>query len=123
MVSTSAAQNGVIEVLKSDTSLQGQFASVVVNVPPGSTCVVSNPTYSSTSLSVTLSLCTSNQTTTAYSGLTTPEIIGLSIGVVCGAALIAIAIVLVTKALTAKSTTLMKAELKQNHLEQLQRQY
>lgn len=121
VLTTTASQNGVIEVVKSSSSLQGQFASVVVNVPPSSTCVVSIPTYSSTTLSVTLTLCASTNQTT-YTGLTTPEIIGLSFGVVCGAILIAIAIVFVTNALIAKKTAVMKTDLKQNHLEQIARQ-
>jgi hypothetical protein len=120
LVSYSTSTNGVIELVKTGGGLIGQFASVVLTLPPGSTCVVSAPTYSSNALSVTLSLCTSD--TLTYSGLTTPEIVGISIGVAAAAILIGVAIAMISKALIAKHTARMKVELKENHLAQLNQQ-
>lgn len=117
LVVSLAPVDGTVVLVSSQASLQGRFDSVVATVAQsGSSCVVGTPSYSGTTLSVTLSNCPSS------SSLSTGAIVGICVGAAVGGVLLVVGIVAVSKALITQSTAKMKTELKQSELDKIKQQ-
>jgi hypothetical protein len=115
-------------VLVSYGSESGSFGSLQLQLSDPCSVVVGTPelVYSSSSLSVTYSLaqvpsCTSNSNATLYTGLSAGQIAGIAVGATAGGVLVALAVVLVTKAVIAHQTNTANSALRSNGLEELNR--
>lgn len=110
--SSSSVSNGTF-VLMQGSSLTGRFGSVRSAIP----CTTATPSYSATTLSVTLSV-TPNcpPAPTDQSQLSTGAIVGIAVGATVGAVALVIGLVFLMKCLIKKSDEKENLELRQKDL-------
>jgi hypothetical protein len=117
----SANQTGSYSVFTSGF-LAGRFAVIAPTCP----LVVQDTDYSSSTLTVTLAvgaaICSPDSqppSTAATGGLSPGEIVGICVGVAAGAVVLAIGIVLLTRAVIARRTSTMRTNLKKQDMQNL----
>jgi len=113
VVNSSSVSNGTF-VLMQGSSLSGRFGSVRSAAP----CTTATPSYSATTLSVTLSV-TPNcpPAPTDQSQLSTGAIVGIAVGATVGAVALVIGLVFLMKHLIKKSDEKENLELRQKDLD------
>jgi predicted outer membrane repeat protein len=106
-------------VLVSGGSVVGTFSAVTAVPPPGCAATSAPPTYTSTTLSVAVTVdCGSGG-----GGLSTGAIVGIVVGAVVGGALVAVLGVLLRRYMVRRSDTRAKAQIMQRNHYALNQEY